>query len=206
MNNIKVFFNLQHLLITTTAPADTSLYPTIIASEEDVFNFRMKPRQLYDEKFAHNILLITAAVEETLESLFDYAQPVIAAGGIIRNEKQETLIIFRRGYWDMPKGKVDKGEKIINAAQREVWEETGVEIDTVQDEATLTYHCYKLKGKDSIKETHWFPMNARAGQTHLKPQAAEGIEQAIWANDNDIRVQETKFYPMIWHLLENKLK
>ena len=205
MNNIKVFFNLQHLLITTDAPADTSLYPTIISCEEDVFNFRMKPRQLYDENFANNILLITPAVEETLESLFAYAQPVIAAGGIIRNEKQETLIIFRRGYWDMPKGKVDKGEKIINAAQREVWEETGVEIDAVQDEATLTYHCYKLKGKESIKETHWFPMTALARQTRLKPQAEEGIEQAIWASDTDIKTQKGKFYPMIWHILENRV-
>ena len=203
MNTIKVFFNLQHLLITTTRPGDSTSYKTIIESEEEVFNFRKNPKQLYNEKHDSNILIITPAVEETLESLFDYAQPVIAAGGIIKNEKNETLIIFRRGYWDMPKGKVDKGEKIINAAQREVWEETGVEIATVQEDAKLSYHCYKLKGKDSIKETHWYHMTARDGQTKLKPQAAEGIEHAVWATDFDIKTLEKKFYPMIWDILSH---
>ena len=45
-----------------------------------------------------------------------------AAGGLVLNEKKEILLIFRRGKWDMPKGKLDKGEKLEDCAIREVGE------------------------------------------------------------------------------------
>ena len=205
MNNIKVFFNNSHLLITDTRPADLSAYDWKIEKEEDVFTFRMEPFQLFDEKYTGNILILTSLVEETLESIFDYANAVIAAGGIVKNEEGKTLIIFRRGYWDLPKGKVEKGEKIINASQREVEEETGVSIDSLHEEAIITYHCYRLKGKDCIKETHWYHMQAKPGQTKLKPQTEEDIEQALWATDDEIKALGTKFYPLIWGLLVQEL-
>ena len=205
MNNIKVFFNNSHLFITDTRPADLSAYGWKIEKEEDVFTFRMEPFQLFDEKYTGNILILTSLVEETLESIFDYANAVIAAGGIVKNEEGKTLIIFRRGYWDLPKGKVEKGEKIINASQREVEEETGVSIDSLHEDAIITYHCYRLKGKDCIKETHWYHMQAKPGQTKLKPQTEEDIEQALWATDDEIKALGTKFYPLIWGLLVQEL-
>ena len=128
MNNIKIFFNNNHLLITDSVPADFDSYPRRIESEDDVFAFRMKPAELFNAEYHDNILVVTPFLEETLESIFDYSKGIVAAGGIVKNEEGKTLIIFRRGFWDLPKGKVEKGEKIINAAQREVEEETGVKI------------------------------------------------------------------------------
>jgi len=205
MNNIKVFFNNNHLLISSTLPADFDSYPRRIEDEEDVFTFRMRPAELFDEKYNKNILIVTPAVEEALESIFDYCKGIIAAGGIVKNEEGKTLIIFRRGFWDLPKGKVEKGEKIINAAQREVEEETGVKVESLSEEAVITYHCYRLKGKDCIKETHWYHMTARPGQAHLEPQTEEDIEQAIWATDAEIKAIGDKFYPLIWGLLVQEL-
>jgi 8-oxo-dGTP pyrophosphatase MutT (NUDIX family) len=205
MNNIKVFFNESHLLITAHRPSDISSYKLIIDKEEDVFTFRMEPYQLFDAKYKGNILVVTDLSEETLESLFDYADGVIAAGGIVKNENNETLIIHRRGFWDLPKGKVEKGEKIRNAAKREVEEETGVTIAEQSEEATITYHCYNLKGKDCIKETHWYTMLAHPGQLALKPQTEEDIEQAIWATDAAIKALDKEFYPLIWQLLKEQL-
>jgi 8-oxo-dGTP pyrophosphatase MutT (NUDIX family) len=205
MNNIKVFFNNNHLLITDSLPADFDAYPLRIEKEEDVFTFRMKPSALFDDRSDRNILILTPLVEETLESIFDYAKGIVAAGGIVKNEQDKTLIIFRRGFWDLPKGKVEKGEKIINAARREVEEETGVTIDTLHEDAIITYHCYRLKGKDCIKETHWYHMTATPGQTHLQPQAGEDIEQALWASETEIKTIGDKFYPLIWGLLAQEL-
>ncbi|MCW3124723.1 MAG: hydrolase [Bacteroidetes bacterium] len=201
MNKIKVYFNEHHLLITSDEAIDRAPYGWIIDTDDDAFAFRMEPRELFDEKYDKNILIITAHVEETLESIFDYSKAVVAAGGIVKNERDETLIIFRRGYWDMAKGKVEKGEKIINAAQREVEEETGVKIESLSEEVVITYHCYRLKGKDCIKETHWYHMRARDGQDELAPQAEEDIEQALWADKEKIRSLKGKFYPLIWALL-----
>ena len=205
MNNIKVFFNNNHLLITDSLPADAASYARRIEKEEDVFTFRMEPVELFDDQYIGNILVLTPLVEETLESIFDYSKGIVAAGGIVKNEEGKTLIIFRRGYWDLPKGKVEKGEKIINAAQREVEEETGVKIDSLNEEAVITYHCYRLKGKDCIKETHWYHMQAKPGQSSLVPQTEEDIEQALWATNDEIKAIGNKFYPLIWGLLVQEL-
>ena len=51
---------------------------------------------------------------------------LVAAGGLVENEKGEILFMFRRGKWDMPKGKRDPGETLEECALREVEEETGV--------------------------------------------------------------------------------
>ncbi len=43
---------------------------------------------------------------------------VEAAGGLVLNEKGEVLMIFRRGSWDLPKGKIDPNESVETAAIR----------------------------------------------------------------------------------------
>ena len=49
-------------------------------------------------------------------------------------------MIFRRGKWDLPKGKLDKGEKIEDCAVREVEEETG--LKNVKLNSLLSYLPY----------------------------------------------------------------
>ncbi len=101
-----------------------------------------------------------------------------AGGGYVLNEGGELLMIHRRGFWDLPKGKEEKGEAIEECAVREVEEECGVNDLKITTDAFRTYHVYEEKGKSILKESVWFGM--RTVNQDLKPQHEEDIEQAIW--------------------------
>lgn len=104
---------------------------------------------------------------------------ILAGGGIVRNEKNELLMIFRRGKWDFPKGKLDKGELIEDCAKREVEEECGIKVSNIISPLTITYHVYDEFGKQILKETHWFVMEAKSDQP-LIPQIEEEITSIEW--------------------------
>jgi ADP-ribose pyrophosphatase YjhB (NUDIX family) len=113
---------------------------------------------------------------------------IIAAGGLITNEKNELLMIFRRNKWDLPKGKLDEGETIEACAQREVREETGIKDLQLVNLVGTTYHEYfeKRSNENVLKETHWFAMRV-TGEAKLIPQTEEDIEKIIWADENKLR-------------------
>src|SRR5699024_9107797 len=96
--------------------------------------------------------------EKLLKHLKRQLKPIVAAGGLVKNPEDKLLFIFHRDRWDLPKGKVEKGEQIKEAAVREVEEETGVENLKIVAPMSVTYHVMKHKGKFRLKETHWFSM------------------------------------------------
>lgn len=106
---------------------------------------------------------------------------IIAAGGIVMNPKQEILWIFRRGFWDLPKGKLDPGETIPQCALREVEEETGIHKIQLNELITITYHEYfdKYLNTQVTKETHWYKMSIQDLQNGI-PQTEEDIEKMEW--------------------------
>lgn len=112
---------------------------------------------------------------------------IIAAGGLVYNEKDELLMIFRRGKWDLPKGKLDEGESIEDCAVREVMEETGLTAVVRGDLIGITYHQYfdKWVKEEVIKETHWYRMQA-PGLQPLVPQTEEDIEIIKWVNGKEL--------------------
>ena len=126
---------------------------------------------------------------------------IIAGGGIVKNERDELLLMFRRGKWDLPKGKIELKEDIMDGAIREVTEETGVKIEKVTGKPISTFHAYKLKGKNCIKETSWFNMLAKPGQDKLTPQTEEDIEEVRWVKKGDLINYKDGSYPLIWDLL-----
>ena len=103
-----------------------------------------------------------------------------AAGGVVSNEKNEVLMIFRRNSWDLPKGKIDDGELPEQAAVREVQEETGLNDVKLGELMGYTYHTYDMKGKRILKKTWWYTMSTT--ETALTPQTSEDIEEAIWVD------------------------
>ncbi len=108
-----------------------------------------------------------------------------AAGGVVVNELDEILIIYRLGTYDLPKGKMEKGEIPRETAQREVEEETGVKELSTNDLLGITYHTYRSrKNKRILKRTYWFKMTAP--NQPLTPQAEEDIEKAEWVAPRDI--------------------
>jgi ADP-ribose pyrophosphatase YjhB (NUDIX family) len=129
-----------------------------------------------------------------------------AAGGIVRNQKEEYLFIKRLGVWDLPKGKLHKKEPLQGGALREVMEETGLRNLNINKQLSSTYHIYTdRKGREILKETYWFEMFSKEDQ-QLVPQLEEDITEVRWfsASELDIPVQNT--YASIRQLLESYLK
>ncbi len=121
---------------------------------------------------------------------------IIAAGGLVKNSEGKFLFIFRRGKWDLPKGKVEKGEKMEDAAIREVQEECGIEDVEIIQPLTKTIHTYELNGEKILKETHWFLMKTNF-EKKLIPQKEEDITKAIWADKKKVEELLKKSYETI---------
>src|ERR1041385_2734909 len=64
----------------------------------------------------HAGIFLHENLDDLKKAVFKKFTLIIAAGGLVLNEKDELLIIFRRGKWDLPKGKVDKGESVEDCA------------------------------------------------------------------------------------------
>lgn len=107
-----------------------------------------------------------------------------AAGGVV-DKGGKILLIYRKGRWDIPKGKLDKGEKKKACAVREVEEETGVKV-SIERKINATWHTYVNKKKYVLKKTHWYVMKCE-DDSCLAPQAEEDIEEARWMNLTELR-------------------
>jgi len=127
---------------------------------------------------------------------------IVAAGGIVKNEKEKILMIFRRGKWDLPKGKLDPGESIESCAVREVEEETGVQNTKLISLYTTTYHVYDEYGKHILKESHWFHMSS-PGEQKLIPQEEEQITAIEWTDAKRRKQLLPESYPMVKELLSS---
>ena len=127
---------------------------------------------------------------------------IVAAGGIVFNDENELLMIFRRGKWDLPKGKLDEGETIEECAVREVEEETGLSNIVLKEFVGKTLHEYADEhiNNDVIKETHWYKMIA-PGEQSLTPQATEGIEEAEWVSKEKINEKLSNSYKNIAEII-----
>ncbi|MFT6815080.1 MAG: 8-oxo-dGTP pyrophosphatase MutT (NUDIX family) [Sphingobacteriales bacterium] len=132
--------------------------------------------------------------------LVDYYTFIRAGGGVVQNELGEFLLIYRKGYWDLPKGKIEKGETRKAGAKREVEEECGVSELKVKSFFLCTLHTYKIKKKKVLKKSYWYHMICP--KQDLVPQAEEGIEAAIWVSKSDLPKYFSKSYPNIKEILK----
>lgn len=120
--------------------------------------------------------------EAMLEPLLLEKLPVVtAAGGMVCNSKMQVLFIKRNNLWDLPKGRVEKGETFEEAAIREVEEETGIKELVIGDFIAKTYHVFKRNKNWKLKVTYWYKMHSDY-QGELIPQEEEGIEKVRWKN------------------------
>ncbi|MEC3876959.1 NUDIX hydrolase [Chryseobacterium salviniae] len=114
-----------------------------------------------------------------------------AAGGIVSNPEGDILFIKRLGKWDLPKGKMEKGESREESAVREIEEETGLQHVELQSFINTTYHIYIERNGDKVlKCTHWFEMKFD-GEDTSKPQIEEGITEVAWKNT--LQIEEEVF-------------
>lgn len=119
---------------------------------------------------------------------------VKAAGGLVLKEG-EVLMIWRLKKWDLPKGKLKKGEKQKIAAVREVEEECNVKVK-MGKKICHTWHTYKQNGRRILKKTYWYKMYC-IDDSKMKPQLEENIEDIKWMNEAELKEAFYNTYPSI---------
>ena len=148
-----------------------------------------------------NYFLVDECPKMLFKAIKKKCVSIKAAGGIVENNKGEYLFIFRNKKWDLPKGKVEKEEKVKAAGVREVEEECGVKIEKRGKRLCKTYHIYELNAKVVLKSTSWYKMEVK-GKPKLIPQKEEGITTALWVNELGIKSKLKNTYPLIMEVLK----
>jgi len=111
---------------------------------------------------------------------------IMAAGGVVENEKGELLLIYRKNHWDLPKGKLDEGESLEACAVREVEEETGLKNVQLGELIDTTTHQYEENGKAITKKTVWYKMRGSSSD-QLIPQTEEDIQDIKWVHPSELQ-------------------
>jgi len=124
-------------------------------------------------------IFINPDTDAMLETVKGYFNILVAAGGLITNQEEEILLMFRRGKWDLPKGKQDEGENLEACALREVEEETGLHSITLEHKITETLHFYTYKERKILKHTYWYKMKFTGTELTI-PQIEEDIVDIQW--------------------------
>lgn len=159
---------------------------------------------LKDVTVDHPLFVLCDDVDKDFDSLFDSYKKIRAAGGIVKR-KNKFLVIKRNGKWDIPKGKIDKGEEKKAAAVREIEEECGIEGPVIEDFLVTTYHVFNYKGKKAIKKTFWYNLTYD-GPKELVPQTKEGITKAKWMTEEEMLSIRGKTYGSINEVLDAYLR
>ena len=119
-----------------------------------------------------------------------------AAGGKVLNANNEVLFIYRFQKWDLPKGKMNKGEKKQECAIREVEEECGIENLKIEKKLETTYHIFERKNKTILKVTYWYLMKTDF-EGQLIPQTEEDIEKVVFKNTDETEIALKNTYENI---------
>ena len=173
----KVFFNQKPLILTNEIQEFSDTEPFIFIKYSSA---RQILKALKSTK-SSKVYLYHKNIDKLWKTFLKQFPIVEAAGGLVERTDNKFLFIFRNDKWDLPKGGVEKNELIIEAAKREVMEETGVGDLIVQNQLSETYHIFKKGKRYRLKKTYWFKMSTNyTGQ--LQPQIEEGISKTEWVS------------------------
>ncbi|MFT6996311.1 MAG: 8-oxo-dGTP pyrophosphatase MutT (NUDIX family) [Cryomorphaceae bacterium] len=199
----KVFINNKSIVLTDrTIPdviGDNQLYLTYGDFEELSYTISLlenSPHLLGAIFYFHDLELLWADFRA-------HFKEIDAGGGLVRNENNEYLLIYRKGKWDLPKGKIEEDETPEQGALREVEEECGVNDLKLGVELTPTYHTYEQDGIRILKRTYWYDMTS--AQKEFVPQAEEDIEKAEWMDLSREVVEAIDTYPNIRLILRTAI-
>jgi ADP-ribose pyrophosphatase YjhB (NUDIX family) len=194
----KVFVN--RLIINLTSDKeflnDSKTYLLSSISIKEI----IKKLKIHDEVF-----LYYPDKKKLLKEFKEKLVTIKASGGIVTNKKNQILFIYRKGKWDLPKGKMEKNESKKESALREVIEETGVKKLKIINFFSTTFHLIKVKREYFLKETHWYTMKTKY-DGKLKPQKSEGIISAKWKTFDEAQEIKKKTFRNIAIILTEYLK
>ena len=140
--------------------------------------------------------------------------------GIILLNKENKVFVAKRidnpeNFWQMPQGGVDVGENFLNAAYRELEEETGVkDVELIQEiDGTMTYelpdHLLGViwKGRYKGQKQKWFLMRflGQDEEINIKTAKPEFLDWK-WVELNAITELVVDFKLHIYKELKEKIK
>lgn len=179
---VKIYFNNKPLFLTNTITKELEELlhheETVFIDEFNIHTVKAMLHEMESEKIRAGVFM-NADVETLLKAFIKKFVLIKAAGGLVHTDDGHLLLIFRRGKWDLPKGKLDDNEDLETCAVREINEETGLEKIQVEKPLCITYHTYHQDGKHILKESHWFLMKTPK-QINLIPQTEEDIDKCEW--------------------------
>jgi 8-oxo-dGTP pyrophosphatase MutT (NUDIX family) len=194
----RIYVNEAALIITENLHGQSGDFQLI---DKQGFDFPDFYNRLKNERSSASFVLVTENPKELFKEIKKQLVLIGAAGGLVKNEENKYLFIFRRGKWDLPKGKIDEGEETQEAAVREVEEECGIKIDEVLGKALNTYHVYEQDGDLILKKTSWYKMRAE-NQGNLVPQLEEDITEARWLSPADFEMVKQNTFPLILDVMD----
>lgn len=201
---IRIYFNQKILFLTTQIDPALELY-----YGQDGTAFLDKPTNESVKEFLQTIrnpeilagILMHNDENELLDMVRDQFNVVQAAGGLVHHPGKGFLFIFRRGKWDLPKGKLDNNEDMKACALREVEEETGVRGLKIKQDLIVTYHTYLENDTDVLKETHWYLMET-SDNGDLQPQTDEDIEDCEWVPPAELQNYLKNTHPSVIDVMD----
>ena len=140
-------------------------------------------------------------------------------GIVVLNKKNKVFVAKRidnpKNFWQMPQGGVDKGESFLNAAYRELEEETGMKnLEFIKEiEGTMTYelpeHLLGIiwKGKYKGQKQKWFLMRylGNDNDININTNNPEFLEWK-WIDLNEITEVVVDFKLHIYKELKEKIQ
>jgi 8-oxo-dGTP pyrophosphatase MutT (NUDIX family) len=202
--HIKIYFNDKPLFLTDSITADIEPYAhhddAVLIDEFSHGGINSMIHEMRQDK-VHAGIYLHNNLEELKKAFWKKFILVKAAGGLVINEAGELLFIYRRGKWDLPKGKLDEGETLEQCAVREIGEETGVMDVQLKNHLVTTWHTYDESGHHILKETTWYLLSAPKKQD-FTPQTIEQITQIVWVAPEKLPKFAGNTFPSIVDVLK----
>lgn len=166
-------------------------------TEDDI----LKAIDFIKDSSSTNICITHEDLEFLINCFFTPFQIIEAAGGLVLNSNKEILFIFRRGKWDLPKGKMEADETPEICAAREIEEETGVNQLQLIHKIIDTYHIYEERGLQILKKTYWFYFITKF-EGKPQPQIEEDISSISWIGKENLELPLSNTYDSIIDVIE----
>jgi len=198
----EVFINNKKLVFDSPAAEKkyNSSWEKVFAADEkfirkEIFDL------LTDENPGNGVVIFADEKEKIIKKFFRPFNLIDAAGGLVKNEKDQFLMIYRNQKWDLPKGKLEKNESPESGAMRETTEETGVSGLSVIRHLADSRHMYAWKEKMVLKKTCWYEMYTD-DKRKLIPQISEGITEVKWMDRESVMDALNNSYALINELFK----